>query len=118
MRFRALVICGWVISASRVHAAGPGCDRVCLRTALDAYLNAVIKHDPAAAPLMAGFRQTENAIVVRPGAGLWKSMTGLGPVQRRYLDPVTGQPPFFAIIHEAAAKPLVPVPLNAHDRKE
>jgi len=38
------------------------------------------------APLMIGFRQTENAIVVRPGNGLWKTMTGLGAVQRKYLD--------------------------------
>src|SRR5215204_3172679 len=79
-------------------AAGLPCDRGCLRTALDAYLNAVIKHEPAAAPLMIGFRQTENAIVVRAGNGLWKSMTGLGPMQRRYLDPVTGQAAYFGII--------------------
>ena len=42
------------------------------KTLLDQYLNAVVKHDPSAAPLMVGFRQTENAIVVRPGTGLWK----------------------------------------------
>ena len=40
------------------HAQGLACDRACLRTTLDAYLNAVITHDPAAAPLMIGFRQT------------------------------------------------------------
>src|SRR5689334_23277954 len=38
------------------------CDRTCLRTILDQYLNAVIKHEPTAAPLVVGFRQTENAI--------------------------------------------------------
>src|SRR3954454_19098700 len=86
------------------HAQGPACDRACLRTTLDAYLNAVIKHDPAAAPLMIGFRQTENAVVVRPGNGLWKTMTALGTIQRRFFDPVTGQAAFFGVIEEGSEK--------------
>jgi hypothetical protein len=102
---------------STVAAAGLPCDRACLRTALDAYLNAVIKHDPAAAPLMIGFRQTENAIVVRPGNGLWKSMTGLGPMQRRYLDAVTGQAAYFGIIKEGNAQAVVTVRIKVDDRK-
>ena len=102
---------------SDAGAAALPCDRSCLRTALDAYLNAVIKHDPAAAPLMIGFRQTENAIVVRPGNGLWKSMTGLGPVQRRYVDPVTGQAAYFGIIKEGDASAIVTVRVKVDDRK-
>src|SRR5438874_145429 len=68
----ALFLCASVARTSL--AAGQACDRACLRPTLDAYLNAVVKHDPAAAPLMVGFRQTENAIVVRPGNGVWKSV--------------------------------------------
>jgi len=98
-------------------AAGANCDRACLRTVLDQYLNAVIKHDPAAAPLMIGFRQTENAIVVRPGTGLWKSMTGLGAMQRRYIDAVTGQVAYFGIIEEGAEKAVVTLRLRVDDRK-
>jgi hypothetical protein len=105
------------IPASRLHAAGQPCDRACLRSALDSYLNALIKHDPAAAPLMIGFRQTENAIVVRPGTGLWKSMTALGAVQRRYLDPVTGQAAFFGIVEEGSEKAVVTVRVKIDDRK-
>src|SRR5204863_9974848 len=99
------------------HAQGQACDRACLRTALDAYLSAVIKHDPAAAPLMIGFRQTENAIVVRPGNGLWKTMTGLGTMQRRFFDPVTGQAAFFGVIEEGSEKAVVTVRLKVDDRK-
>jgi len=50
-------------SAGRVSAQAV-CDRTCLGTLLDQYLAAVIKHDPKAAPLAVGFRQTENAINV------------------------------------------------------
>jgi len=99
------------------HAQGLTCDRACLRTTLDAYLDAVIKHDPAAAPLMIGFRQTENAVVVRPGNGLWKTMTGLGSMQRRYLDPVTGQAAYFGIIKEGGAEAVVTVRVKVDDRK-
>ena len=111
------ILCASVARTPNVIAAGASCDRTCLRTALDAYLNAVVKHDPAAAPLMIGFRQTENAIVVRPGTGLWKTMTGLGAMQRRYLDPVTGQAAFFGIIEEGSEKAVVTVRLKIDDRK-
>ena len=69
---------------------------------LDQYLAAVIKHDPAAAPLVVGFRQTENAINVRPGNGVWKTVTGLGKVQRRYLDPVSGQAAYYGTVEEGS----------------
>jgi hypothetical protein len=98
-------------------AAGTNCDRACLRAVLDQYLNAVIKHDPGAAPLMIGFRQTENAIVVRPGTGLWKSMTGLGTMQRRYIDAVTGEAAYFGIIEEGAEKAVVTLRMKVDDRK-
>ena len=117
MRLGRLLICGLVIAgAARVDAA-PACDRACLKSALDAYLGAVIKHDPAAAPLMIGFRQTENSIAVRPGTGLWKTMTALGAVQRRYFDPVTGQAAYFGIIEEGSEKAVVTLRLKVDDRK-
>jgi len=113
-RAALLVALLWTMPA---FGAAAHCDRACLRTLLDQYLNAVIKHDPAAAPLMIGFRQTENAIAVRPGTGLWKSMTGLGAMQRRYLDAVTGQAAYFGIIEEGAEKAVVTLRLKVDDRK-
>ena len=98
--------------------AAPGdCDRGCLKTLLDQYLNAVIKHDPAAAPLFAGFRQTENAVVVRPGSGLWKSVTGLGQVQRRYFDAVSGQAGYFGTIEEYRCAAIVTLRLKVEQRR-
>src|ERR1700730_16710631 len=96
-----ILVCG-----ARVFAAASDCDRACLKTTLDQYLNAVIKHDPAAAPLFAGFRQTENAVVVRPGTGTWKTVTGLGKLQRRYLDPVSQQAAYFGTIEEGSEQAI------------
>jgi len=107
----------FVLSPSIALAAGQPCDRPCLRTTLDAYLNAVVKHDPSAAPLMIGFRQTENSIAVRPGTGVWKSVTALGAMQRRYLDPVSGQAAYFGVVEEGAEKAVVTVRVKVDDRK-
>jgi hypothetical protein len=109
------VLCASV--APSLQAAGSPCDRACLRTTLDAYLNAVVKHDPATAPLMIGFRQTENAVVVRPGTGVWTSVTALGAMQRRYLDPVSGQAAYFGVVEEGAEKAVVTVRVKVEDRK-
>ena len=93
------------------------CDRACLRTMLDQYLTAVIKHDPAAAPLVVGFRQTENAINTRPGTGVWKTVTGLGKMQRRYLDPVSGQAGYYGTVEEGSETAIVTVRVKVENRK-
>jgi len=97
--------------------AQPACDRTCLRTLLDQYLSAVIKHDPAAAPLVAGFRQTENAVNVRPGNGVWKTVTGLGGMQRRYLDAASSQAAYYGLVQEGADSAIVTVRIRVENRK-
>ena len=100
-----------------VAAAADDCDRACLRDLLDRYLGAVIKHDPSAAPLFVAFRQTENAVVVRPGTGVWKTVTGFGKLQRRYLDPVSGQAGYFGIVEEGSGTAIVTVRVRVENRR-
>jgi hypothetical protein len=112
-----LMVVGAALSLPAAAQAQAACDRTCLTTLLNQYLAAVVKHDPAAAPLFVGFRQTENAVVVLPGNGLWKSVTALGKVQRRYPDPVTGQIAYFGTIEEGAAQAVVTLRLRVEDRR-
>ena len=93
------------------------CDRGCLKATLDQYLNAVVQHDPAAAPLSAGFRQTENAMVRRPGTGLWQSAKTLGKLQRRYFDPAAEQAGYFGLLEETTGPAIVSLRLKVEDRK-
>jgi hypothetical protein len=102
---------------ANAFAANNDCDRDCLKSVLDQYLNAVIKHDPSAAPLFVGFRQTDNAVVVRPGTGVWKTVTALGRVQRRYLDPVSGQAGYFGTVEEGNDSAIVTVRVKVEQRK-
>ncbi|MBZ5576660.1 MAG: hypothetical protein LAP40_08900 [Acidobacteriia bacterium] len=117
MRSRIFRTCVILATAVPAFAAPKECDRACLKSTLDQYLNAVIQHDPAAAPLFVGFRQTENAVVVRPGTGVWKTVTALGKLQRRYLDPVSGQAGYFGTVEEQGEPAIVTVRLKVEDRK-
>jgi len=105
-----------LIVSSHAFAAAD-CDRACLKTTLDQYLNAVMKHDPSAAPLFTGFRQTENAVVTKPGMGVWKSLTALGKIQRRYFDAVTGQAGYFGLLDENGTPSIATLRLRVEDRK-
>jgi hypothetical protein len=111
----------YVILAALALAAACGqaatCDRTCLSSALDAYLTALVKHDPSAAPLSRGFRQTENAQVQIAGTGLWQSATALGKLQRRYFDPVTEQAAYFGTLDETAGPAIVTLRIKVEDGK-
>jgi hypothetical protein len=115
-RLLAGMLCVLAVTAN-AFAAEASCDRACLKTALDQYLDAVVRHDPSAAPLFVGFRQTENAVVVRLGTGAWQTVTALGKVQRRFLDPVTGQAGYFGIVEEGANSSVATLRLKVEDRK-
>lgn len=88
------------------------CNRDCLKRHLDTYLNAVVNHKPEAAGLWVGFRQTENAIVIPEGQGVWASVTGLGSVQRRYFDPVQSQAGYFGTVYMGEEEAVVAVRLK------
>src|SRR5687767_6193506 len=115
---RLSVLLLFVAAGSAADARAQGaCDRGCLRAALDQYLAAVIKHDPSAAPLIAGFRQTENAVAVPLGGGVWKTVTGLGKLQRRYVDAVSGQAAYFGVVDEGTSSAVVTVRVRVENRK-
>ena len=117
-RLRPLMLIAALLAGSTSRASAQAtCDRACLRSLLDQYLAAVIKHDPKAAPLVVGFRQTENAINVPPGGGVWKTVTGLGKMQRRYLDDVSGQAGYYGLIDEGDSVALATVRLRVENRK-
>jgi hypothetical protein len=91
-----LLVAGWVPALS--IAADRACDRGCLQKLSEQYMRAVAANDVKAASLMAGYRQTENTRVTRPGTGVWGTVTGVDSNPRFYLDPVNGQALWFGTI--------------------
>ena len=117
MKFRSLLLIGFAALSTPHAFAAAACDRACLKTSLDQYLQAILKHDPKAVPLFLGYRHTENAVLVKLGEGAWKTMTSIGNVDRRYFDPVSGQAAFFGVINEGAEPTITTVRIRVEDRK-
>ncbi|OGT70376.1 MAG: hypothetical protein A3I78_01635 [Gammaproteobacteria bacterium RIFCSPLOWO2_02_FULL_56_15] len=54
-------------------AVAAACDRQCLINATDAYVAAIVAHNPSMAPLAANVVFVENVTKMQPGEGLWKT---------------------------------------------
>jgi hypothetical protein len=116
----------WLFAASLLLAlAGPegavraqqpaACDRACLDGMLGRFLDAVVAKDPARAPLAIGFRQTQNSVLTPAGTGAWQTVTAIGPVQRRYFDPVTGNAAFFGTVSDGGQPAVASLRVRVED---
>jgi hypothetical protein len=74
----ALGACSKPSDSASAAAAGPACNRQCLIDATNAYIAAIVAHDPAKAPLATNAVFVENATKMQPGEGLWKNIVA-GP---------------------------------------
>jgi hypothetical protein len=106
-----------IVLLPALAAAQELCDRACLTATLNQVLDAMQKHDPKLAPLATGFRYTENAEVVTPPEGVWKTVSGFGTVQRRYVDPVSGQAVYFGHFEEDQVQNIASLRIKVEDRK-
>jgi hypothetical protein len=104
------------LGSSQSFAQGT-CDRECLRSTLNSYMAAVVANDPDRASIVVGIRQTENAINVAPGQGVWQSVTGLGELQRTYVDEVSGQAAYFGTVEEGSDTAIVTVRVKVEGRE-
>lgn len=110
-------LCGLVAVAVPALSMAQDCNRSCLASQLDTYLAAVASHKPEAAGLWVGFRQTENAVAIPEGQGVWKTVTGLGSVQRRYVDAVQGQVGYYGTVMLGDEEAVVALRLKVQRRQ-
>jgi hypothetical protein len=103
--------------AGNVVAANNDCNRACMRSVLDQYLDAVFQHTPNTAPLSAKARATENAAPLENGAGIWRTANGYGQLERRYFDTTTSQAGFFGVIKEGSEQSIVSLRVKIEQRK-
>jgi len=118
---RLLALAGMIVAlgvpAQPAWAQAEPCDRACLGGILDTFLDAVIARDPEQAPLAIGFRQTQNSRLTLTDAGVWDTLTQLGPLQRRYFDPVSGNAAFFGVVTDDGRPAVASVRLRIVDRE-
>jgi hypothetical protein len=78
-------------AASSGTAATGSCGETCLKGFMDAYLQALQRHDPSPLPLAAHYRYTENGAVLSLGReGLWVTFNRYGPYRHDVFDQTTG----------------------------
>ena len=95
-----------VLGGPAVAEPGKHCDRACLEGFVDRYLDAVVHHDPARAPLARAVRFTGNGQQLHPGDGLWNTASARGPHKLYVADAETGHVGFFGTIR-ANGKPAI-----------
>ena len=89
--FRTTTIAGSLCAAlllgfSPGAAAAESCDRACMTGLLTQYADALLAHDHSKLPLTADVRVTEDSKPVKPGEGIWQSLTAKGTFRQDYLD--------------------------------
>jgi hypothetical protein len=102
--------------ASTASAQGAACDRACLLNTADAYVAALVAHDPSKAPMAPNAKFTEQSKVLKVGdEGLWKSaVAGATTFKIPVPDPVAGQIGAILMMKaSAAAFPAGPARGNA-----
>lgn len=88
------------------------CGRDCLNGYIDRYLKALVARDPKQLPWARNAKFTENAVTLRPGDGLWATITGLGTYELRVDDPQKGQTGILAVISENSRPALMSLRLK------
>jgi hypothetical protein len=89
----ALVLATAVPAPGAVRAAEPECnrDRECLAGVMSAYLQALMKHDPASLPVAYNVKYTENGVRIRMGDGLWRTASAMPTYRLDVIDEEAGQ---------------------------
>jgi hypothetical protein len=99
------------VLSSSVQAADT-CDRKCLQSFVDRYLDALVAHDPARAPFAPDARIVENGQDLGFNAGLWKTASANSTYRLYFADPAQGRVGFIGLIQEHGAPAILSLDLK------
>jgi len=108
--FQAAAIAALSSFGAQAWAAGESCNRACLETFVDRYLDAVVADQPTSVPLAPGVRFTEDGVQLLIGDGLWNTMRAKGKYRLFVTDVPAGQVTFFGSIEEDHRDPAQGTP--------
>ncbi len=78
------------------------CDRACISTVVDAYVDSMLKQDSSALDLSEDIRITENGSIVNVGEGVWETITAQGGYRQTFIDSNEDQAVFFGAFEEGS----------------
>lgn len=119
----SILALGWAFSAIGAQPAmaprpAAECDRECLRGAITAYLNALVRHDISQLPLAEKVRITEDSIEKTiDKVGLVRSVTKVRGYRQDFLDERQGIAGCDVVVEESGAPVLLVVRLKIESEK-
>jgi hypothetical protein len=116
MRAAAVLALFLAVPAFAQTKSGP-CDRACLESFADQYMDALIAHDPKRVPLSPKLKNVENGQRLEPGDGLWRSITGKGKYRLFVDDVAAGEVALMTTMTEATHPVTVALRLKIDNRQ-
>ncbi len=107
------------VGIAKSQAAGQ-CNRQCLESFVNQYLDAMVAHDVSKAPFAANARYTENAkdiSLAKPAEGLWAASTSLDNYKLYVADPQQEQIAFVGLVKEGGKPAILSMRLRIENRK-
>jgi hypothetical protein len=97
--------------------SGEACDRNCLHSMIDRFFDAMISHCSCCGLLADNVRYTENGQILKPGEGLWRTLSARGDYRVYLADPVSGQAGYYGDINEKGLLGMLAVRVKVQARR-
>jgi hypothetical protein len=117
IRRHSLILCTLLMTAFFNVAQAAPCDRDCLAGFVTKYVDALLAKNPAALPLAANAKFTEDTKILNPGEGVWKKNLKPTQYRRDILDVRQGVAISFLVLEENNAPIFYVVRLKIADNK-
>jgi hypothetical protein len=106
-----------IAAGTTAQAAGPDCDRACLRGFITQYLDAMLTHNPRTLPLSDKVRFTEDTVDMKLGDGLWKNASKITSYRQDILDVRQGVAASQVVVEEGGMPALLMLRLKIAGKK-
>ncbi len=106
----------WAATATGA-AQAIDCSRACLQNMITKYLDAMVAHDLSQLPAASKVRFTEDSREIKPGEGLWKTVTRKGDFRQDYIDVKRQIAASHVVLFEGDTQVLYSVVLHVAKRK-
>src|ERR1700684_2774094 len=98
---RNTIVLSFAAGAMSSAASAAKCDRACLDKTVDAYIAAMVAHNPSQVAFAPEVKFVENIMPLKPGEGLWKTASEGSSTFKIYVpDPVAQQVGFMCVMKE------------------
>jgi hypothetical protein len=117
MRTAVLILLTAASAFAQPAAKSAPCDRACLESYVDQYMDALVAHSPQRIALASHLKNTENGQRLDPGDGFWRTATAKGAYRLFVDDPEAGQVAFLGTMKEANIPVTVAIRLKIDNRQ-